>query len=71
MKLYDLDETDIVKSVKEHLSDKCSAVGNYELIDDKLARKYGLPVKICFAVNNNETTVITAYPLKVKRKELL
>jgi hypothetical protein len=41
IKLYGISEIDIFKSVEKYLTEKFYDSGNYELVNNELAKKYG------------------------------
>jgi hypothetical protein len=67
IKLYKIAEIDIINSIRKYLSEKKFIIGSHEIVDYELAKKYSLPVKICFAIKDGQIVIITAYLLKGKK----
>lgn len=69
MKLYGIDEQDVVDSVRNHLNRVGTESTKYEVVDDGRTKKYKFPLKSVFTLESDVVTIITTYPLKGKRKQ--
>ena len=67
MKLYDIDEQDVVESVMNNLNRVGTAAGKKEIVDEKYKQKYLYPLKTVFVVESELVTIVTTYPMKGKR----
>jgi len=47
-----------------YMSDRLSAPGKHEVVNDRVSSKYGFPLKVVFVKENDNIVVITAYPLR-------
>ncbi len=68
MSLYDISESNVKKLI-ENLGTKNSiSSGKNEIIDDQVISGQGYPLKVVFSYEENQITIITAYPLKRGKK---
>ena len=69
MKLYDIDENDIINSINEYALKNKLFYGRYNILDNFLSMKYAYPVKIIFTVENGKIVVISVFPFKRGNKK--
>ena len=63
LNLYDISEETILGIIEHHIKNSKPEDGKHDVVDKRVF-KYGYPLKVVFSVEENEVTVITAYPLK-------
>ncbi len=68
MQRYKVEEDDVIMTLKSYVADKQLISGKQEVINKKMSGKYGYPLKVIFSKENDKIVVITAYPLRKKRK---
>lgn len=67
--LYNIDENDVIETLGTYLSNREMATGKHEVVNKNLSKKYQHPLKVAFSVENDKIIVVTAYPLKKKRRK--
>ena len=68
MRLYGIDEKDVVESITSYLNSVGNVAGKREIVDEKFKHKYLHPLKTAFVVEPDMIMVVTIYPLKGKRR---
>lgn len=68
MQLYNIDESDVIATVKSAMGSSQGTSGKREAINGGVASKYGYPLKVVFILERGGITVISAYPLKKEHK---
>ena len=64
MKLYDIDENDIINAINNYFLNNKLFYGKYDIMDKSLSAKYTYPVKIIFSVENEKIVVVSGFPIK-------
>ena len=64
MKLYDIDENDIIKAINDYSLNNKLFYGRHDILDKSLSVKYVYPIKIIFSVENGKIVVISVFPFK-------
>ncbi|MFN3479300.1 MAG: DUF4258 domain-containing protein [Thermodesulfovibrionales bacterium] len=65
--LYKIDKDDVKETIKSAIMDRELLSGKHEEVNYDLRIKYGYPLKVVFAIEDNCVEVITTYPLKKER----
>ena len=64
MKLYDIDENDIINAINDYFLKNKLLYGRHDILNESLSAKYTYPVKIIFSVENEKIIVISVFPFK-------
>ena len=68
MRLYGIEEEDVVASIRAGFVDPGFASGGAALVNEDLSEKYGYPLKVVFSRDSDRIVVITTYPMKRERR---
>ena len=64
MALYEISVPTVQAIVSGQTKAGLVSEGKHEVIDYQSVSRYGYPIKVVFSCEENEITVITAYPLR-------
>lgn len=68
MALYEISEPTVRAVVESQKKAGFVSKGKNEVIDSQNVSRHGYPIKVVFSCEENQITVITAYPLKRGKK---
>jgi len=68
MALYEISEPTVQAIIENQRMDGTISEGKNEVTDYQAVSRHGYPVKVVFSCEENQITVITAYPLRRGRK---
>jgi len=69
MKLYEIDEKDVIEIIKNCVSDIGLVPEKKEIVYKEFLEKYRYPLKVVFSQESDKIIVITVYPVKKERKK--